>query len=294
MATNALTLSADGLEKLKKHEGSIDGLYDDPSGYATYGVGHLVHATGKWKSLLLDSAQSDKLCDSRIKTQWPGTPYETKYVEREAIGCKEYDDLKVKARERALDTVAQAKFKTAYKDLDDSQKAAAKTAADEAVDREVQLLNLTVGDVLQSDVKPFEKAVNDNVTGVTLSQDEFDALVSFAFNVGVDAFTGSTLLKKINENKYRSGEAADREKAIGEIESAFLAWNKSGGKALEGLTARRQDEADRFLKQARDSLKELKAAKGVKGTWLLPTPNRRAATALAVAAARGARPDRIG
>jgi hypothetical protein len=50
-------------------------------------------------------------------------------------------------------------------------------------------------DVFARDLKPYEKAVNDGVTGIELSHSEFDALVSFTFNVGTGAFSGSTLLK---------------------------------------------------------------------------------------------------
>src|SRR5260370_9243775 len=98
---------------------------------------------------------------------------------REPIGCKEYDQLKTKAKERALETIAQAKFKKAYKDLSDGQKASVKSAADDAVDKEAQLLNLTVEDVFGQDLKPYETAVNNAVTGIALVQEEFDYLVSF-------------------------------------------------------------------------------------------------------------------
>jgi lysozyme len=292
VATNSLKMSKDGIDKLEVREALVDGLYDDSSGYGTYGVGHLVHSSDKWKSLLLDSAESDKLCESRVKKKWPGTTYETTYLEREAIGCQEYDQLKTKAKERAMETIAQAKFKKAYKDLSDGQKAGVKSAADDAVDKEAQLLNLTVEDVFGQDLKPYETAVNSAVTGIALVQEEFDALVSFTFNVGVDGFQGSSLLKKINENKYRSGEAADREKAIGEIESAFLAWNKSKGKVVDGLTKRRQDEADQFLSKAREELKAEKAAKGAKGALYLPRDGRGASSELAFAQVRGIRPNR--
>jgi len=286
-----LTTSDDGISKLKEREGSIDGLYDDPSGYGTYGVGHLVHPGNKWKALLLDSARSDKLCDSRIKKQWPGTQFETPYLEREAMSCADYDKLKTKAKERACETIAQATFKKAYADLPDDKKAGVKSSAEAAVDREAQLLNSTVSDTFRQDLKPFEKAINESVTLPTLTQSEFDALVSFVFNVGNANFKLSGLLTRINENKYRSGEATDRAKAIGQIENAFLAWNKSAGIELAGLTKRRQAEADQFLINAREELNSLKAAKDTKGVWLLP-PLPKRGTSLASAALRGVRPDR--
>jgi hypothetical protein len=49
MASNALKMSTDGIAKLEVREALVDGLYDDTSGYATYGVGHLVHSRDKWK-----------------------------------------------------------------------------------------------------------------------------------------------------------------------------------------------------------------------------------------------------
>lgn len=56
-----------------------------------------------------------------------------------------------------------------------------------------------VADALASDLDRFESSVSDHVT-VPLEQYQFDALVSFAFNVGVGAFENSTLLKRINAN----------------------------------------------------------------------------------------------
>jgi lysozyme len=289
MATNNLTMSADGISKLELREALIDGLYDDGSGYGTYGIGHLVNPGDKWKSFLLQSAQNDKLCDSRVKKKWPATANEVTYLEREAIACKEYDQLKAKAKEGAQDIIAQRKFNKKFADLSDGQKATVQSAAGDAVDRESQLLNQTTKDVFAQDLKPYEKTVNGGVTGIQLAQEEFDALVSFTFNIGVQAFGGSAVLKKINENKYRAGEAADRDKAIKEIEGAFLAWNKSGGKVVDGLTKRRQDEADQFLAKARDELKALQTAAKGKGASLLPQ-TKQPLSAVAMAAVRGVRP----
>jgi len=58
-----------------------------------------------------------------------------------------------------------------------------------------------VNDALREDVKTAEKAINDNVT-VPLTVNQFDALVSFTFNVGVGAFKRSTLLKVLNQGNY--------------------------------------------------------------------------------------------
>lgn len=67
-----------------------------------------------------------------------------------------------------------------------------------------------------------------------VTQNQFNALVSFSFNVGVSALKGSTLLKKLNAGDY-SGAAGE-----------FKKWDKVGGKPLSGLTRRRKAEVDMF------------------------------------------------
>ena len=259
---NALTISKEGLETLKKHEAVINGLYDDPSGYATYGVGHLVQ---KFKSVLLDTAKSDKLCESRIAKKWPGKSYEMPYLQREVVGCADYSTLKTKAGERAPDIVAQAKYGKALDQLPEKDKITVRAQAQDALREEARLLNVTVDGVLLGDLKRFETAVNEGITTVQLTQGEFDALVSLAFNIGTGNFAGSTLRKKINENKYRTGDAAQRKIAIDELEKAFLAWDKSGGKQLPGLVARRKAEAAAFLKKAREELTAVSKGVGAGG-----------------------------
>jgi lysozyme len=80
------------------------------------------------------------------------------------------------------------------------------------------------------DMAIFEQAVNGLVT-VPINQDQFDALVSFAFNVGAGSLKGSTLLRKLN-----AGDAAG-------AAQEFQRWNKAAGKVLPGLTRRRASEA---------------------------------------------------
>ena len=89
---------------------------------------------------------------------------------------------------------------------------------------------------LAHDMIEFEKTVNDSVK-VPLSQNQFDALVSLAYNIGSGAFKNSTLLKKLNAKDYQG--AADQ----------FLRWNKGGGKVLKGLVRRREAERALFLKK---------------------------------------------
>lgn len=88
--------------------------------------------------------------------------------------------------------------------------------------------------ILRQDLAKFEKYVTDAVK-VPLNQNEFDALVSFTFNLGPGNLRSSTLLKKLN--------AGDRAGAADE----FLKWTKAGGKTLPGLVKRREAERALFL-----------------------------------------------
>jgi lysozyme len=89
--------------------------------------------------------------------------------------------------------------------------------------------------LLLEDLVRFEKCVNEHVD-VPITQEQFDSLVCFAFNVGCGALIGSTLLKLLNAGNYNA--AAQQ----------FLRWDKAGGKVLAGLTRRRQAESDLFSK----------------------------------------------
>ncbi|MEE9648102.1 lysozyme [Enterobacter soli] len=68
-----------------------------------------------------------------------------------------------------------------------------------------------------------------------LTQGQFDALVSFTYNLGARSLSTSTLLRKLNAGDYAG--AADE----------FSRWNKAGGKVLNGLTRRREAERALFL-----------------------------------------------
>jgi GH24 family phage-related lysozyme (muramidase) len=199
------------------------------------------------------------------------------YLAREAVAASEFEQLKAAALERALAIVARARHQRAYKDLSLREKVAVKAAAEAAVAEEARLLALTVDEVLAQDVRPFECAVNELVIAVVLLQDEFDALVSFVFNVGISAFKRSHLLKLINENRYRAGTAAERNQAIEDIANAFAAWNTAAGKVLDGLTRRRRAEADLFLKPAREALAALRRTPSTATVVpIAPNPARRA------------------
>lgn len=84
-------------------------------------------------------------------------------------------------------------------------------------------------DLLAKDVAPAEEAVNKAVT-VPLSQNQFDTLVSFAFNVGCGGFRSSTALKMVNEGRFE------------DVPEWLAKWNKAGGKVCDGLIVRRRNE----------------------------------------------------
>ena len=87
---------------------------------------------------------------------------------------------------------------------------------------------------LRADVAKFETAI-EKLVKVPLTQGEFDALVSFVYNIGDGAFAKSTLLKKLNGGD-KAGAASE-----------FAKWNKGGGVVLKGLVIRRVAERARFL-----------------------------------------------
>jgi len=89
--------------------------------------------------------------------------------------------------------------------------------------------------LLAAALEGFEGAVNDLVTA-TITQVQFDALVSFVYNVGRNAFVKSTLLRKVNANPNDPT-----------IYAEFARWNKGGGKVLPGLVKRRKEEAELYF-----------------------------------------------
>lgn len=87
--------------------------------------------------------------------------------------------------------------------------------------------------LLREDLERFERGVSTAIS-VPLTDNQFAALVSLAFNVGTGAFSGSTLVRKLNANDFAG--AADQ----------FARWNKAGGRVLAGLTRRRAAERALF------------------------------------------------
>ncbi|MCW3104331.1 MAG: hypothetical protein JWO09_2771 [Bacteroidetes bacterium] len=156
----SMTTSDSGISFIKSFEGFIATLYDDATGNATIGYGHLVHS-GKVNG----------------------------------------------------------------------------TNATETEEFKAGITEARAVELLKEDVKSVaESSVQSNVT-VQLTQNQFDALVAFTFNVGSSGFKGSTLLTRVN-----SGTATAES-----IKEAFLMWNKGtvGDKKQEikGLTTRRTAEA---------------------------------------------------
>lgn len=95
--------------------------------------------------------------------------------------------------------------------------------------------------LLIQDLKRFMAAVNENVS-VHITQSQFDALVSFSFNIGVDAFLKSTLLRKLNNSDYE------------EVPRQMRRWNKSAGKILTGLKIRREKEIALWLSEMSEQI----------------------------------------
>jgi lysozyme len=90
---------------------------------------------------------------------------------------------------------------------------------------------------LVKDADKFSAAVDDLVR-IPINQNQFDALVCLAYNIGAAALSSSTLLKMLNSGNY-DGAAAQ-----------FLRWNKNDGKVMLGLARRRL--AEKYLFEGHD------------------------------------------
>lgn len=97
-----------------------------------------------------------------------------------------------------------------------------------------------VYDLFRKDIVGYENAVNKSVK-VAINQNQFDALVSLAFNIGIGGFQSSSVLRNLNAKNFT------------EASNSFLKWNKGtvNGKLIEilGLTNRRKTERDLFNKK---------------------------------------------
>ena len=92
--------------------------------------------------------------------------------------------------------------------------------------------------LLEAMLNPYEKAV-DSYCRDDINQNQFDALVSFAYNLGNSALKSSTLLKKANANPNDKT-----------IRNEFLKWRFAGGKELKGLINRRKDESELYFSKS--------------------------------------------
>ena len=91
----------------------------------------------------------------------------------------------------------------------------------------------TADEMLVEELKEYENYINDMVN-CPLNQNQFDALVSWVYNLGPANLQASTLLKVLNAGDYAG------------VPAQIKRWNKAGGKVLEGLTRRREAEAALF------------------------------------------------
>ena len=89
-------------------------------------------------------------------------------------------------------------------------------------------------DLLSKDLAKYEAAVDTLVT-VPINQNQFDSLVDFAYNMGIGALQGSTLLRLVNSNAPTS-----------DIVAEFIKWNHANGTVVAGLTNRRAWEANNY------------------------------------------------
>lgn len=88
-------------------------------------------------------------------------------------------------------------------------------------------------ELLRRGIVSYEQALN-KVIKAPVTQNQFDAMLSLAYNIGTRAFSTSTLLKLLNQKDYAG--AAEQ----------FLRWDKAGGKVMPGLTRRRYAEREMF------------------------------------------------
>jgi lysozyme len=91
-------------------------------------------------------------------------------------------------------------------------------------------------DELNFEIDKKSLAVDTLTKSVSLNQNQFDALTSFAYNCGIGAFQKSTLLKRVLANPQDA-----------DIRNQFMKWNKSGGQEMKGLTRRRTAEAGLYF-----------------------------------------------
>lgn len=102
------------------------------------------------------------------------------------------------------------------------------------VPRNLKITEKQAEEYLRNDLEKFADGVRKLIK-VRLNDNQFGALVSFAYNIGLEAFKKSTLLRLLNTGDYNSVPAQMRR------------WNKNDGKVMQGLINRREDEIKLWL-----------------------------------------------
>lgn len=98
------------------------------------------------------------------------------------------------------------------------------------------ITNCEAESLLEASLKHYEQGV-DRYVRVSITQNQFDALVSFAYNVGLGSLQKSTLLKRINANPNDPN-----------IRYQFSRWKRANGRVLKGLIKRRKEESELYFK----------------------------------------------
>ena len=91
-------------------------------------------------------------------------------------------------------------------------------------------------ELLMETLSQFERVVNELLDGIPVNQNQFDALVSFAFNLGTESLAQSTLFNKIKSNHNDIAIAIE-----------FGKWVMAGGQRINGLVIRRRKEAELYF-----------------------------------------------
>lgn len=99
------------------------------------------------------------------------------------------------------------------------------------------ITELYADELLKADVAKLEQSLikSLNADEIEINQNQFDALISFSYNLGLARLVNSTLWRYLKDGKIKA--------AAGQ----FIRWNKCNGKVLQGLTFRREAEAKLFL-----------------------------------------------
>lgn len=95
-------------------------------------------------------------------------------------------------------------------------------------------------ELLRQDVGTVQRAVQKSITA-NLTQNQYDALVMLAYNIGAKNFSESTVVKYINNPDFHSAVYPN-------LESAWLAWNRYNGVTSDGLTSRRHHEWNMYIR----------------------------------------------